>query len=68
MKVCGILGQIRLIGGWYLVVATYRLFVGHINDQVIWRLAGHELIPFALNENLHLSAGTQVLLSVFKRK
>lgn len=45
-KVCGILGTINLIDGHYLLVATHREFVGVINGQVIWRLAGHDLIPF----------------------
>lgn len=45
-KVCGILGIIKLINVKYLVVATHREFVGVIDNQVIWRLAGHDLIPF----------------------
>lgn len=44
-KVCGILGTIKLINVKYLVVATHREFVGVIDNQVIWRLAGHDLIP-----------------------
>lgn len=53
-KVCGILGTIKLISGQYLVVATHREFVGVINNQVIWRLAGHDLIPF-IPSLIHLS-------------
>lgn len=45
-KVCGILGIIKLINVKYLVVATHREFVGVIDNQVVWRLAGHDLIPF----------------------
>lgn len=45
-KVCGILGTIKLIDVKYLAVATHREFVGVIDNQVIWRLAGHDLIPF----------------------
>lgn len=53
-KVCGILGTIKLISGQYLVVATHREFVGVINNQVVWRLAGHDLIPF-IPSLIHLS-------------
>lgn len=45
-QICGILGSIQLIGGWYLIVATHRLFVGMINNQIIWRLAGFDIIPY----------------------
>lgn len=45
-KVCGILGVIRIISGNYLVVATHRVFVGFIRRQVVWRLAGFDLIPY----------------------
>lgn len=51
---CGILGTIKLISGQYLVVATHREFVGVIDNQVIWRLAGHDLIPF-IPSLIHLS-------------
>lgn len=57
-KVCGILGTIKLISGQYLVVATHREFVGVINNQVVWRLAGHDLIPY-IPSLIHLS-DTQV--------
>lgn len=57
-KVCGLLGTIKLISGKYLVVATHREFVGVVNNQVIWRLAGHDLIPF-IPSLIHLSE-TQV--------
>jgi phosphatidylinositol 4-phosphatase len=45
-KVCGILGTVKLIGGHYLIVATHRLFIGIIDSQAIWRLAGIEIIPY----------------------
>lgn len=35
-------------------MATHREFVGVINNQVIWRLAGHELIPY-IPSLIHLS-------------
>lgn len=57
-KVCGILGTIQLIGGQYLVVATHREFVGVISNHVVWRLAGHDLIPY-MPSIIHLS-DTQV--------
>lgn len=53
-KVCGLLGTIKLISGKYLVVATHREFVGVIDNQVIWRLAGHDLIPY-IPSLIHLS-------------
>uniref|UniRef100_A0A6M2DXH7 Phosphatidylinositol-3-phosphatase SAC1 n=1 Tax=Xenopsylla cheopis TaxID=163159 RepID=A0A6M2DXH7_XENCH len=52
--VCGLLGVINLIAGPYLVVATHRLWVGRINGQDIWQLAGSDLIPYARSFN-HLS-------------
>lgn len=57
-KVCGILGTIKLIDVKYLVVATHREFVGVIDNQVIWRLAGHDLIPFT--STAHSLTDTQV--------
>lgn len=57
-KICGILGIIKLISGHYLVVATHREFVGVINNQVVWRLAGHDLLPF-IPSLIHMS-DTQV--------
>lgn len=53
-KVCGILGTIRVTSGNYLVVATHRVFVGYVSNQVIWRLAGFDLIAFH-NSLMHLS-------------
>lgn len=53
-KVCGVLGTVKLIHGHYLVVATHREFVGVINGHVIWRLAGHDLIPY-IPSTIHLS-------------
>lgn len=53
-KICGILGIAKLIDGHHLVVATYRELVGVINNQAIWRLAGHDLIAFNPSK-IHLS-------------
>lgn len=61
-KVCGLLGTIKLISGKYLVVATHREFVGVINNQVVWRLAGHDLIPY-IPSLIHLSE-TQVRIFI----
>lgn len=53
-KICGILGTIKLIDGYHLVVATHREFVGVISGHVIWRLAGHDLISY-IPSSSHLS-------------
>lgn len=45
-RICGILGTIKLINGLHLVVVTHRVFVGLLNGQVIWRMAGFEIIPY----------------------
>lgn len=45
-RVCGILGKIRLVEGHYLLVATHRIYVGMINDAVIWRLVGYDILPY----------------------
>lgn len=55
-KICGILGSIVLTSGRQLVIATHRVPVGFINNQVIWRLAGIDVLPYIpsvlhLNEN-----------------
>lgn len=55
-KICGILGAINLTSGNHLVIATHRVAVGFINNQVIWRLAGIDVLPYVpsvlhLNEN-----------------
>lgn len=52
--VCGILGTIKLISGNYLVVATHREFVGVLNNHVIWRLAGYDIIPY-VQSSIHMS-------------
>lgn len=44
-RVCGVLGLINLLGGSYLVLAAHRLYVGIINGQVVWKLAGATLMP-----------------------
>lgn len=53
-KICGILGAINLISGHHLVIATHRVPVGFINNQVIWRLAGVDIIPY-IGSLLHLN-------------
>lgn len=58
-KVCGILGVIRVTGGNYLVVATHRVFVGYVNQEVVWRLAGFDLIAFH-NSLTHLNEAQKV--------
>ncbi|XP_037027285.1 phosphatidylinositol-3-phosphatase SAC1 [Bradysia coprophila] len=45
-RICGIIGTINLINGFNLIVATHREYVGQINGQVIWRLAGYDIIPY----------------------
>lgn len=45
-RICGLLGTINLINGKHLILATHRIFVGIINGQVIWRLAGYDIIPY----------------------
>lgn len=41
------------------MVATHRLFVGVINGQVIWRLAGFDVIPY-IPSLTHLSETQKV--------
>lgn len=40
--------------GNHLVVATHRIFVGIVNAQVVWRLAGIDIIPY-IPSLLHLT-------------
>lgn len=58
-KICGILGAINLVSGTHLVIATHRLPVGFINNQVIWRLAGVDVIPY-IPSLLHLNEPQQL--------
>uniref|UniRef100_A0A182U2I6 Phosphatidylinositol-3-phosphatase SAC1 n=1 Tax=Anopheles melas TaxID=34690 RepID=A0A182U2I6_9DIPT len=44
-KICGVLGMVRLISGLHLVVVTHRIFVGLINNEPVWQMAGSDLIP-----------------------
>lgn len=46
--------MITTVSGKNLVIATHRLPVGYINNQVIWRLAGVDIIPY-IPSLLHLS-------------
>ncbi|KAH8372500.1 hypothetical protein KR093_011767 [Drosophila rubida] len=48
-RICGILGSIHLLSCDYLLVATHRIFVGVINNSIIWRLAGYDIIPYIPN-------------------
>lgn len=48
-RICGILGTIHLLSCDYLLVATHRIFVGVINDAIVWRLAGYDIIPYIPN-------------------
>ncbi|EDW76978.1 uncharacterized protein Dwil_GK21146 [Drosophila willistoni] len=48
-RICGILGTIHLLSCDYLLVATHRLFVGVLNNAVVWRLAGYDIIPYIPN-------------------
>ncbi|XP_026332637.1 phosphatidylinositide phosphatase SAC1 [Hyposmocoma kahamanoa] len=44
--VCGFLGSIKLISGYYLIVAKYRIVVGRVNNHDIYKLAGVDIIPY----------------------
>lgn len=48
-RICGILGTIRLPSCDYLLVATHRIFVGVLNNSIVWRLAGYDIIPYIPN-------------------
>lgn len=48
-RICGILGTIHLLSCDYLIVATHRLFVGVLNNAIVWRLAGYDIIPYIPN-------------------
>jgi len=56
-----------LISGYYLIVATHRIYVGVINGQVVWSLAGFDIIPYAstlthLNQTQVIFINTNLLL------
>lgn len=61
-RICGIIGTINLINGFNLIVATHREYVGQINGQVIWRLAGYDIIPYM--SATHFLSVTQVSLTI----
>lgn len=68
-KICGLLGAIDLISGKHLVVATHRVAVGFINNQVIWQLAGfdfHPYIPSMLHLNETQREENETYLSMIK--
>lgn len=54
IEFCGLLGSIKLLAGYYLIIATHRQYVGIIAGHTIWQLAGVKLIPF-FRSTLHLS-------------
>uniref|UniRef100_A0A182K2S0 Phosphatidylinositol-3-phosphatase SAC1 n=1 Tax=Anopheles christyi TaxID=43041 RepID=A0A182K2S0_9DIPT len=69
-KICGVLGIVRLISGLHLVVVTHRIFVGLINNEPIWQMAGYDLIPFTPSLT-HLSEGqkdqNEIYLSMMRQ-
>lgn len=50
----GVLGRIRLVAGFYLVVITNRKHVGQISGHDIWRIEEVDLIQFT-KTSLHLN-------------
>jgi phosphatidylinositol 4-phosphatase len=46
------------------VIATHRLPVGYINNQVIWRLAGIDIIPY-IPSLLHLNENQKIENEVY---
>lgn len=58
-KICGLVGSIDLISGKHLVVATHRVAVGFINNQVVWRLAGFDIIQY-IPSMLHINEEQRV--------
>lgn len=58
-RVCGVLGLMHLLGGSYLVLAAHRLYVGIINGQVVWKMAGATLMPLQHQQALTAKQQTQ---------
>lgn len=58
-RVCGVLGLIHLLGGSYLVLAAHRLYVGIINGQVVWKMAGATLLPLQHQQALTVKQKSQ---------
>lgn len=50
----GILGRIRLVAGWYLVVVTERQLVSTIDSCEIWMVKKTDVIPYN-KSSLHLT-------------
>lgn len=46
ITIFGILGRIRLLAGYYLVVITERTLVGPVSGHDIWKIDNIELVPF----------------------
>lgn len=42
----GVLGNIKLIGGNYLIVITNRDFIGNLDGHDIWKVSGVELLAY----------------------
>lgn len=46
ITIFGILGKIRLLAGYYLIVITERTRMGPMLGHDIWRIDNIELVPF----------------------
>lgn len=46
MTIFGVLGRIKLLAGYYLIVITERKLMGQICGHDIWRIENIEIIPF----------------------
>ena len=54
ITIYGLVGTIKLLSGYYLVVITGRSKVGVINGQEIWKAEKFETISYNRNDN-HLN-------------
>lgn len=50
----GLVGTIKLLSGYYLIVITSKSKVGQINGDDVWKVEKFEMIPYHNNEN-HLT-------------
>ena len=53
-SIYGIVGTIKLLSGYYLIVITSKSKVGTINDQDIWKAERFEMIPYHDNNDSHM--------------
>lgn len=53
-SIYGLVGTIKLLGGYYLIVITSKSKVGTINDQDIWKVERFEMIPYHDNNDSHM--------------